>query len=203
MPASSKRVYLGGSKNFDEATGKYTNVIPRASSRLSPGVYRDAKGGLVGSKGQRIASTGPQQGPSGMPSGMDAAWKPMGPGDGIDRTTRAERQRRVDELSQPGAMHNLMAYYLPNGRSVGQLEYERYMLDQPEMGQASANNKGQYRLSPGVYGTQQQAENQARQQKSQWRDAQRPVPASPASGAPSQPPFDMEALLAMLKGFKG
>jgi hypothetical protein len=38
----------------------------------------------------------------------------------------------------------------------------------PQMPQASANNGGRYRLSPGVYGTQQQAMNQYNQQMQQF-----------------------------------
>jgi hypothetical protein len=38
----------------------------------------------------------------------------------------------------------------------------------PQMPQASANNGGRYRLSPGMYGTQQQAMNQYNQQMQQF-----------------------------------
>lgn len=192
----SKKVYLGGSKDFDEVTGKYKTSIPRAGTRLSPGVYRDAKGGLVGSHGRRL----PSQGPSGLPN-PGAALGALSPDDGIDRTTRAERQGRIDQINRDG-IQNLMGHILPDGRTVGQLEYEKYMLDQPEMGQASANRGGKYRLSPGVYGTQQQAENQARQSQGAWRDSRRPA-TDPAAAAAQQPPFDMDALLAMIQELQG
>jgi hypothetical protein len=48
-----------------------------------------------------------------------------------------------------------------------QIPQIQQMLQMSQMPQPSANNGGQYRLSPGVYGTQQQAMNQYNQQLQQ------------------------------------
>lgn len=58
-PVSKDMVYLGGSKDFDELTGKYRSSgrATPAPTRLSPGVYRDSQGRLVGQGGRPL----PQQ----------------------------------------------------------------------------------------------------------------------------------------------
>jgi hypothetical protein len=60
-PKTGGRVYAGGSKNFDERTGKYTSPPPSAT-RVSPGVYRAPSGQLVRSLQQPMAQ--PSQRPS-------------------------------------------------------------------------------------------------------------------------------------------
>lgn len=65
--AKKETMYTGGTPNFDEKTG---TRIPRVGpplkeklTRLSPGVYRDLSGGLVGSRGQKLPGQR-RQGPS-------------------------------------------------------------------------------------------------------------------------------------------
>ena len=58
-PVDRDVVYTGGSKDFDEVTGKYRSSgrATPAPTRLSPGVYRDSQGRLVGQGGRPL----PQQ----------------------------------------------------------------------------------------------------------------------------------------------
>lgn len=58
-PVGRDMVYTGGSKDFNEVTGKYgsSGRAAPAPTRLSPGVYRDSQGRLVGQGGRPL----PQQ----------------------------------------------------------------------------------------------------------------------------------------------
>jgi len=55
-PVGKDMVYTGGSKDFDEVTGKYRSSgrATPAPTRLSPGVYRDSQGRLVGQGGRPL-----------------------------------------------------------------------------------------------------------------------------------------------------
>lgn len=55
-PVGRDMVYTGGSKDFDEVTGKYRSSgrATPAPTRLSPGVYRDSQGRLVGQGGRPL-----------------------------------------------------------------------------------------------------------------------------------------------------
>jgi hypothetical protein len=109
--------------------------------RLSPGVYRGSEGNLLTQGGRQIQRQpqAPMQPAPPQGSGMQ-----IDPGYAID----------------PG-------YFNPEMGSVGQQMPMDKMFRFPQMPQASANMGGQYRLSPGVYGNQQQAMNQYNQQMQQ------------------------------------
>jgi hypothetical protein len=151
------------------------------TERLSPGVYRSAGGGLVTQKGRPIerqpqAPMQPAQPamPQNQPPMEGQFFQPF-PGDmgqqvnkpyfidnnELDPVARriAERQR-IATIGKtppgwPGGQTNTMEYRYPDLQGM------------PQMPQASANQGGQYRLSPGVYGNQQQAMNQYNQQMQQ------------------------------------
>lgn len=130
--------------------------------RLSPGVYRSASGGLVGQGGQQIQRQ-PQQNPwqstisnmAGQTSGNFVQQTPYNnlmytypPGTNIQ-----------DIIGQVSGVTG----QIDNNELLGSRQMEQYS----QMPQPSANMGGQYRLSPGVYGNQQQAMNQYNQQMQQ------------------------------------
>ena len=129
----------------------------KVGERLSPGVYRGDKGGLVNRSGavmQRPQNPQPQMPPpeafNNLPGyrGMEGIQNGM--------------------LQVPGGRP------LPAdiGNMIGGQPIQDYMYrypTMPQMPQPSANMGGQYRLSPGVYGTQQQAMNQYNQQMQQMQ----------------------------------
>lgn len=106
----------------------------KAMERLSPGVYRGSKGGLVSQGGQAIRRQPQQQIPqdvAGAASGIAAeAMRQPGP---------LPTQASPDQISQMIAGQPIQQFQMP---------------------QPSANMGGQYRLSPGVYGTREQAMQQ-------------------------------------------
>lgn len=63
-PVGRDMVYTGGSKDFNEVTGKYgsSGRATPALTRLSPGVYRDSQGRLVGQGGRPLQQQ-PQRSP--------------------------------------------------------------------------------------------------------------------------------------------
>lgn len=112
--------------------------------RLSPGVYRSAQGGLVGNKGQALPSQQPLQRqpmPKPMPRPMPASPYQPAP---------------LPTNINAGDLANLM-----------QPQMQQQGFQFPEMPQPSQNMGGQYRLSPGMYGTQDQAMQQYNQQMQQ------------------------------------
>lgn len=129
----------------------------KAMERLSPGVYRGSKGGLVSQGGQAIRRQPQQQIPqdvAGAASGIAAeAMRQPGP---------LPTQASPDQIGQMIAgqpLQNQMYSYSP--------EEAQQLLQSPllqqiraQMPQPSANMGGQYRLSPGVYGTREQAMQQ-------------------------------------------
>ncbi len=112
--------------------------------RLSPGVYRSASGGLVGQGGQQIQRQ-PQLNVSPESAVQDSQ---MNPG----------RQVQQGMYWAPG--------FGPDQTNMPMDKMYRWPQDS-QMPQPSANMGGQYRLSPGVYGNQQQAMNQYNQQMQQ------------------------------------
>jgi len=178
-------------------------------TRLSPGVYRDEKGGLVSAKGRAIKrptqgdyQTTPPPGvapmPSSMQSAMDlgnqiAAQKTMqGAPAGIEtlpyKMIPAEYRDAMRTLQVPQQPTNAM-YVAPeamplmtnrgpqpwsNMQPQPAIRIEQGNIEQL-LGQ-SANNQGRYRLSPGVYGTREQAMQQMQRQY-----------GAPVMGVPQQP----------------
>lgn len=148
--------------------------------RLSPGVYRNAGGQLTNQGGRPL----PQQ-PNRQQSPME--WQLQAP------SSMAPMQRPTGPLRDPGffsnegvgqlGMVNLPAQYAP-GQNVqdvlsgiagqgnvdpGQTQNGIYWAsgfgpNAAQMPQPSANKGGKYRLSPGVYGTREQAMQQYNQQ---------------------------------------
>lgn len=177
---------LGDTKGARRAAERTARRAP--VERLSPGVYRSASGDLVGQGGrpiQRRPQT-PQQ-PQ-MPAPMqyqpgqvgqavaDQANKPFDISQYNPEQIQAQdmaRQLAIQQGIQPGQMQSGILWnpnFNPNigktppnwsGGSVNDMMFRQPM---PQMPQASANMGGQYRLSPGVYGTRDQAMQQYNQQ---------------------------------------
>jgi hypothetical protein len=156
---------------------------PRSKpQRVSPGVYRSASGQLVTQQGKALprpqgyGNRGPAQNNNmasvigaatgNMQSGYYAA-RPgqqmpnLGPQPGMsfqDAIAAAKQQQQADEAAvqlarQAGMMRNMDPLYMQPEQNMGN------MMDRM-MPQPSANNGGKYRLSPGVYGTREQAMQQ-------------------------------------------
>jgi hypothetical protein len=168
----------------------------KPTERLSPGVYRSAGGGLVTKGGRQIQR--PTQAPPTQPSPtqswrpMDTSFV------GVNQATPEQlrdfanrfnngAEARIGEIAGNVAADQsnlLFGNQLNPGASAPQFDpnnpnsYQPYPgqiqnglgqpMTMPQMPQASANNGGRYRLSPGMYGTQQQAMNQYNQQMQQF-----------------------------------
>ena len=80
-PVGRDVVYTGGSKDFDEVTGKYRSSgrATPAPTRLSPGVYRDSQGRLVGQGGRPLPQQ-PQRPPMQQQPPRPIEWSPQQPG---------------------------------------------------------------------------------------------------------------------------
>lgn len=80
-PVGRDMVYTGGSKDFNEVTGKYgsSGRATPAPTRLSPGVYRDSQGRLVG-QGGRPSQQQPQRPPMQQQPPQPIEWSPQQPG---------------------------------------------------------------------------------------------------------------------------
>lgn len=117
----------------------------KAGERLSPGVYRGAQGNLVTQGGRQIQRQ-PQtpQGPT--------------PSSNLLLTNQPEGQ-----FQWPHPQSQVLVRPIPQGNQIG-----AQLGAMPQMPQPSANMGGQYRLSPGVYGTRDQAMQQYNQQKQQY-----------------------------------
>ena len=101
----------------------------KAMERLSPGVYRGSKGGLVSQKGQAIQRQPQPQAPQAV---ADAA-------SGMRQPAPLPTQASPEQVGQMIAGQPMYQFQMP---------------------QPSANMGGQYRLSPGVYGTREKAMQQ-------------------------------------------
>lgn len=80
-PVGRDMVYTGGSKDFNEVTGKYgsSGRAAPAPTRLSPGVYRDSQGRLVGQGGRPLQQQ-PQRPPMQQQPPRPIEWSPQQPG---------------------------------------------------------------------------------------------------------------------------
>jgi hypothetical protein len=166
----------------------------KPTERLSPGVYRSAGGGLVTKRGRQIQRpTQPPAAQSQYP--MDTSF--VGVNQATPEQLRDFANRygngagsRIGEIAGniaadqnnitpdvfggrfgPGAVASQFDPNNPNSYQpyIGQIQNGLGQpMTMPQMPQASANNGGRYRLSPGVYGTQQQAMNQYNQQMQQF-----------------------------------
>jgi hypothetical protein len=147
--------------------------------RLSPGVYRSASGGLVGQGGRQIQrqrqappqSIPPQNSP--MPTDPVFFNPEMQVGQQIQRQPQlnvSPESAVQDSQMNPGRQVQQGMYWAPGfGPDQTNMPMDKmYRWPQAsQMPQPSANMGGQYRLSPGVYGNQQQAMNQYNQQMQQ------------------------------------
>lgn len=128
--------------------------------RLSPGVYRGSGGSLVGQGGQAIQR------------------QPQTP---MVQQNMQDVQQSATEQYNPELVQTtqLAQQLLQDGR-----------FNMPQMPQPSANMGGQYRLSPGMYGSRDQAMQQYNQQM-----ANMGVQNAPLQFAPNQmKPFNMSEM---------
>jgi len=177
----------GASKADRRAANRAANRAPM--ERLSPGVYRSAGGGLVTQQGRPIQ----RQPQPGIPP--ESAGNPWAQGGQMDPGMAGQIAAGGGYMMQPGEqmggqLGNLAGQAgmvgqgyaaadrnpkWPEGASLsalmgsgGQMQDAMYRVPNlPQMPQPSANMGGQYRLSPGMYGTREQAMNQYNQQMQQ------------------------------------
>jgi hypothetical protein len=166
----------------------------KPTERLSPGVYRGAGGGLVTQGGkpiQRQPQAPPMQPQRPMPTSLvgESNFTP----EQLNLVNyKYERDKGMDigaiaggvAADQNNINTDVFGGRFNPGASMPQFDpnnpnsYQPYPgqiqnglgqpMTMPQMPQASANQGGRYRLSPGVYGTQQQAMNQYNQQMGQF-----------------------------------
>ena len=154
----------------------------KAVERLSPGVYRGAKGNLVTQGGRQIQRQ-PQAPQGSMPSSNLLLTNQPG---GQAQWPHPQSQvwtGNIPPAGQFGAQFGNMPQGYQIGDQLGNL---------PQMPQPSANMGGQYRLSPGVYGTREQAMQQYNQLLQQMRQPG----IQGAVNAPGQmPPIDYSGMV--------
>jgi hypothetical protein len=162
----------------------------KPTERLSPGVYRSAGGGLVTKGGRQIQRPTQAQNPANwtndqmlrnlspeqlnefnnrIANGGGASIGQIAGNVAVDPGSRAPDS--FIGMLNPGASAPQFDPNNPNSYQPypGQIQNGLGQpMTMPQMPQASANNGGRYRLSPGVYGTQQQAMNQYNQQMQQF-----------------------------------
>ena len=127
-----------------------------AMERLSPGVYRSASGGLVSGQGRPIERQpqAPMQQPQAPMPNMQNPWS--GP---------------VDDMVgryPPGSIESPIRFAPGFGPGQPNMPMDKMYREppmyqgpgMPQMPQPSANMGGQYRLSPGMYGSKEQAMQQ-------------------------------------------
>jgi len=156
----------------------------KVGERLSPGVYRGDKGGLVNRSGavmQRPQTPNPQMPPpdaynrlpgnfgpmvnqpayTNMPGyrGMEGQMNPNTWAGIVGKGPAMDPGYNQGGMGDPNEAGRLAGMY---GANPNNIQSGIYMA--PNMPQPSANNAGQYRLSPGVYGTREQAMQQFNQQ---------------------------------------
>lgn len=154
-------------QQLDRAARRAANRAP--TERLSPGVYRSASGGLVTQQGRPIQR---QAQPSIPP---ESAGNPWAQGGQMDPGMAGQIAGQVG-MGAPGYAAADRNPKWPEGANLYELmgggsgQIQDAMYRSPEfiqMPQPSANQGGRYRLSPGVYGTREQAMNQYNQQLQQ------------------------------------
>jgi hypothetical protein len=134
---------------------------PEAFNNL-PG-YRGMEGQGQGAPWQNIMGKGPAMDPGYNQGGVGA----------INEAARLAGMYAVNggQNAPASVAANLAGMY---GKTPNDIQSGMYTVpNMPQMPQASANMGGRYRLSPGVYGTQQQAMNQYNQQMQQMSQ---PIP---------------------------
>ena len=163
-PKTGGKVYAGGSPNFDERTGRRTG-LPVGSQRLSPGVYRAPSGDLVTGSGrvmprpqQQNVLAGALQGATPMPNKGPAFAPEQYP---LSQGMMAPQQQALSifDVMKMNPQQQQQAFaQRPPAPVAGQMPLQQ--MPPQQMLQPSANMGGQYRLSPGVYGTREQAMQQ-------------------------------------------
>ena len=156
----------------------------KAMERLSPGVYRGSKGGLVGQGGQAIRRQPQPQNPqdvAGAASGMRQP-RPL--------PTQASPEQ-VGQMIAGQPVQNMMytmtpeeaarskEYFTSKGIDLNNLPQVQVGTVPMQMPQPSANMGGKYRLSPGVYGTREQAMQQMYQPVQGIQNASGYMPQQP------------------------
>jgi hypothetical protein len=132
--------------------------LTQSLQRLSPGVYRDAGGRLTNQAGKPMPQQPNRQQPPmerqlQKPQNMNPMQRPQGPlmDPGFMQTS----------IGQPAQLPPGSNAYDYVGAMTGQQPEQPGMVNLfSQMPQPSANMGGQYRLSPGVYGTREQAMQQ-------------------------------------------
>jgi hypothetical protein len=162
-----------GAQQIPQISPRVTAREPRqkAMERLSPGVYRGAEGALVGRGGRPLpqqAQPAPQPGMPGIPPGFQPN-KGVGP-----MPPRSEENFMIEggpaPMPQPGGSWmggapTMRPQPQPNmgdmfGGQMPQGPIQDGLGNFQPMPQPSANMGGQYRLSPGVYGSREEAMQQ-------------------------------------------
>jgi len=142
-----------------------------AMERLSPGVYRSASGGLVSGQGRPIQRQ--PQAPMQQPPGMALQVPAEEARQAIELIGRGGQGgfNNVDDMVNrypPGSMESPIRFTPGFGPGQPNMpmdkmyrEFPMYQWNgMPQMPQPSANMGGQYRLSPGMYGSREQAMQQ-------------------------------------------
>jgi hypothetical protein len=127
----------------------------KAGERLSPGVYRGAKGNLVTQAGRQIQR--PPQAPQ----------APQAP---TPQSNLLLTNPPVSQNQWPDSQSQVWWGNIPQGGQFGS-QYGNIgaqLANLQQMPQPSANMGGQYRLSPGVYGNREQAMQQYNQALQQY-----------------------------------
>lgn len=143
----------------------------KAEERLSPGVYRGAKGNLVTQGGRQIQRQ-PQAPQSPTPqSNLLLTNQPPSQSQWLDPQSQVSAGN-MPQAGQFGAQFGNMPQGNQIGAQLGNMP-QGYQIgaqlgNLQQMPQPSANMGGQYRLSPGVYGNRDQAMQQYNQQKQQY-----------------------------------
>lgn len=148
--------------------------------RLSPGVYRTTNGGLANSQGRPIQRQAPQQNPwapEQQAGSQQSPWSNMTPGvprgdnmevyPGQDNPIFDVGNRAIELARTKPSMEAI--YMRPLTANSPIIQMPQF----PQMPQASANHGGQYRLSPGVYGSKEQAMREYQNQMNRMRQMSR------------------------------
>ena len=166
---------LGNTKGARRAAEQLARKTP--TERLSPGVYRSASGDLVGQGGRPIqrqpqapmAQPTQQVMPQGQPPMEDQFFQPS-PGDVGQQVNKPFPMDGLGNFN-PGSIGKTPPGWSGGGSydpslNQGPMQNLVYRMPQgmPQMPQPSANQGGQYRLSPGMYGSREQAMQQYNQQ---------------------------------------
>ena len=163
---AAKQAKQAAAEGRPEISPPVTARPPREKpmERLSPGVYRGAEGGLVGAGGKAIQRQ-PQLQP---PAGGNTPWQPGATslvGGPYPMVTYPDR--RPFNLNDVNRLEQIIFPTDTTGEALPPDKMYRYptpeLSNMPQMPQPSANQGGRYRLSPGVYGTREQAMNQYNQ----------------------------------------